>query len=257
MKAALSLLALAFATSTALAAEPVKTTPRAELNALFRVLKKDGSTVIGQVPISTSTASGPLPLIKVNAADALVAANGRCAFNVKYDEVSSVAATGTTNRLYSNDALIAQNSAVDLQAGVLKTVWTQPYLVAGTNNIRIVLNATSATPVTGWVRVEVAGSCNATPATPPVVVIAPGSADWNRLYAAWGYSNYATKQLQGKGYARYAELSAVNAALTTAVNARRIEQPAFASLMARWDALSNDAAFKAAMAKVVPTPDRP
>lgn len=256
MKASIltALLAGLAAASTAQAAEPV-----AQPNALFRVYKADGSTLLGQAVI---TAGGGMPTISVRQADALVMANGRCAFNVKYDEVSPVALKGTTNRLYSNDTLVAQNTAIDLAAGVLRTIWTQPYLFAGVNNVKVVLNADGARPTVGWVRVNVDGTCLAAPPAPKVEpkpspapvppAVVPPSGEWNALYNAWGYSNYATTQLKTKGYARYAELVAVNAELKAAVDAKKIERAAYDKLMARWNAIANDAAFKALMAAVVP-----
>jgi hypothetical protein len=238
----LLLLSLAAACGAAWSAEP-----SSSVNGLFRVVKPDGSTVIGQAVIAA--AGTVMGKINVSDADALVKSNGRCAFNVKYDEVSSVALSNTTNRIYSNDALVAQNTAIDLQAKVVKTIMTQPYLSAGQNNVRVVLNADGAKPTTGWVQVNVSGTCKPV-VTPPAVV--PGSAGWNTLYNAWGYSNYATTQLNGKGYASYADLVKVNADLTTVVNAKKVEQAAYDALMARWNKIANDAAFKALMAKVVP-----
>lgn len=229
-----------------------------QVNALFRVLKADGATVIGQAVIAAS-GSTAMTTINVRQADALVAANGHCAFNVKYDEVSSVALKGTVNRLYSNDTLVAQNTAIDLAAGVLRSVMTQPYLVPGTNNVKVVLNAESKTPSVGWVRINVDGTCKAPETKPPVVTappVTPGSAQWNALYTAWGYSNYGTTQLKGKGYPHYDDLARLNADLTAVVNARRVEAAAYNTLMARWNTIANDPAFKALMAAIVPSSDR-
>lgn len=237
----------------------------------FRIVKPDGSTVIQQAAVSTD---GTPNTMNVNTTDAFVAMNGKCAFNVKYDEISASAATGTVNRIYSNDTLIAQNSAIDLQPGTVRTVWTQPYLSAGQNNVKLVVDANGASPSTAWVRVNVAGTCGAAPApapapkedkkttTPPppppppapapVVKYGPGSTQWNALYNAWGYSNYATTQLKTKGYARYSDLARLNADLTAAVGAKTVDKGAYESLMARWTAFLNDAAFRAAMAAVTP-----
>jgi hypothetical protein len=225
-----------------------------QVTGLFQVLKADGSTVIGQAVVSAgSVAIGEITLAT---ADALVASKGRCAFNVRYNELSQLAATGTTNRLYDNDALVAQNTKIDLAANQLVTVRTQPYLVAGRNNVKLVINAESAAPSIGWVRIHVSGTCGAEappPATPPAVVrYGPGSAEWSTLYNAWGYSNYATTQLRTKGYARYADLATLNANLTTVVNARTVEKPSYEALLSRWNSFTSDAAFKAAMATVVP-----
>lgn len=245
MKFALSLIPLLLAAGLAHAAEPA---PGTEINALMRVMKKDGSTLIAQAPVSRNLSF--IPVIRLNAADALVAANGRCAFNVKLDQVSGHALSGSVDRLYSNDTLIAQPGGIHAEAGQLTTVWTQPYFFAGRNNLRVVLDADGATPVTGWVRVEVAGTCAAAPVA---VWVKPGSGDWNALYNAWGYSNYGTRQLKGKGLGFYDELASINAALTAAVKAGRIERPAWEALMNRWNALLANPDFVAAMKAIVPS----
>jgi len=290
MMKTLTLLSLAVMATAAQASEPAHTTPAPspapksehappapaaapapapQVNAMFRVLKADGSTVIGQALI-TPQGSTAMQTLNVRQVDAIAMANGRCAFNVKYDEISSAAADNTTNRLYSNDTLVAQNTGIALQAGVLRTIWTQPYLYAGTNNVKVVLNADSAHPVTEWVRVNVDGTCGAAPAPAPaasapapaptakppapapvpapVRTISPGSGDWNNLYTAWGYSNYAVTQLKGKGYSGYDALVKVNADLGAVVAAGKVGADAYAALMARWNAIVNDAKFKAAMA---------
>ena len=168
MKTSLTFLISLIAAAAAIAADgPPSPSAPPVVNALFRVLKADGTTVVGQAVVAPG--GGALATINVKQADAIVAANGRCAFNVKYDEVASAALKGTVNRLYSNDTLIAQNSAIDLQAGVLKTIWTQPYLYAGQNNVKVILNATGVNPSTGWVRVNVDGTCGSTVVTPPKV----------------------------------------------------------------------------------------
>ncbi len=263
-------LAAAAAQAVSPAPEPRST---ASVNALFRVLKADGATVIGVAVVTPG--GGALATINVSQTDAIAASNGRCAFNVRYDEVSGVAAKGTINRLYSNDTLVAQNTGIDLQPGVLRSITTQPYLFAGANNLKVVVNAESTGPGVGWVRINVAGDCKtqAAPHTPDPKVIAPvtstpaplpksaatitpTSAPWNALYNARGYSNYATTQLKGKGFARYADLLNLNAALTAAVNARELKASDYEALMARWNALANDAAFKAAMAKILPANGR-
>lgn len=255
------LLTLAAAAAQAATTTTPPPAPSVQVNALFRVLKADGATVVGQAVVTPG--GGALAVVNVNQADAIVAANGRCAFNVRYDEVANAALKGTTNRLYSNDQLIAQNTGIDLQPGVLRSITTQPYLFAGVNNVKVLVNAESPNPGVGWVRVNVAGDCKAavavpkpTPAPAPAPAIVPPGAAWNALTNAWGYSNYATTQLKGKGFARYAELVDLNGALTQAVNARRIDAAAYDKLMARWNALANDPAFKAAMAAIVPAGGR-
>lgn len=48
----------------------------------------------------------------------------------------------------------------------------------------------------------------------------------------------------------------LNTALTNAINAKKISSADYARLMAAWNALQADPAFKAAMAAIVPTPGR-
>jgi predicted flap endonuclease-1-like 5' DNA nuclease len=234
----------------------------------FRIVKPDGATVIQQASMGTSPADQAATL-NVSDKDAFQASNGKCAFNVVYDEVSPVAVTGTTNRLYSNDALVAQNTKIDLQARVVKSVWTQPYLVPGVNNVRIVVNADSPAPGTKWVRVNVAGTCGAAAAKPaeppkpapapakPEVKFAPGSAEWNNLNTIAGYSNYAATQLKSANYPRYADLVKLNAAITAIVNAKVVTQDAYNSTVTAWNTFVTDPQFKTAMAAVVPQSDKP
>lgn len=242
---------------------------------LFRVVKADGATVIQQGNLQNAA----LEVINVSEKDAIASANGRCAFNVKYDVLSSALAS-VTNRLFSNDAAVAVNSNVALSAGVVKTVWTQPYLFAGMNNVRVVVNADSAAPITKWIRVNVDGSCGgkaaSTPATtpnapttpvnggdtppkPPLVVIQfkPGSGEWNNLNNIWGYSNYGVTQLKGKGFGRYDELARLNAAVTGFINAKVVDQGAYNSLMTSWNTFVTDPAFKAAMSAPPTVTDKP
>ena len=194
--------------------------------------------------------------ITVSDKDAFLTALGRCAFNLQYDEVSATPVATSTNRLYSNDALIAQNTQIALEPKAVKTIWTQPYLMAGANNVRLVINADSGAPSTGWVRIHVTGTCGKPAATAPAPVtwVQPGSGDWNRLNNAWGYSNYAVTQLQGRGFAKYDALVRLNAVISAAIKAKKIASADYASLMAAWNALLADPGFKAAMAAVVPKP---
>jgi hypothetical protein len=288
-----------------------------QLGDTFRIVRPDGVTVIQQGQLSAIV----LNAIDVSDQDAFLVSGGRCAFNVKYDETSAVAVTGTTNRLYSNDKLIAQNTRIDLAAGGTRTIWTQPYLAPGANNVRVVVNADGAQPSTRWIRVNVAGSCGAAPAagapaantapatntvsststttskpgegekhgtttpapapaptpvpakqggdarpasppaTPiavpvPVVRYTPGTPQWNNLNLAWGYSNFATKQLMNAGYARYAELARLNAAITAAINAKTVDKATYDSLLASWNTFVNEDKFKQLMAAVLPGSDK-
>jgi hypothetical protein len=246
----------------------------------LRIVNAEGTTVLAQAPLSLGTTG--LSTMTVDARQAFRVAEGRCAFNVKYDERSDVALFGTVNQVYDNDALVAQNSGIDLAPGVLRTVWTQMYLAPGRNNLRLVINAKSDHAVRAWVRVQVNGTCGATttpappappasspthtpeppkattPPPPPAApqVYQPGSTQWQALYNAWGYSNYGRTQLAGKGYAHYDDLVRVNADLGAVVKAGRVEAGTWASLMTRWNAIANDPAFQAAMKAIVPTGDR-
>lgn len=258
--------ALALSAQAGFAADPT-----AHLTGLVRIVKSDGQTAIAQAApmlvAANGTASGAMPQITVSEKDAFISSLGRCAFNFKYDEVSNTAVATSSNRIYSNDTLIAQNTQIALAPKVVKTIWTQPYLFAGANNVKVVVNV-DGVPSTGWVRINVSGSCGKPAAAPvpapvvappapapaPISYIQPGSGDWNNLNNAWGYSNYAVTQLKGKGFTKYDALVKLNATLTAAINARKISTGDYASLMAAWNAMLADPAFKAAMAAIVPTP---
>lgn len=223
---------------------PVSDAPAGpRLTSSFKIVRLDGMTVIQQGTLSTNPAT--MATINVSGSDAFVNGVGRCAFNVRYEEVSSTAVSNTTNRLFSNDTLIAQNTAISLVPNVAKAIVTQPYLFPGLNYVKLVVNAEGKTPATAWIKVNVTGNCG-------TVNFKPGSAEWNKLFLAYGYSNYATTQLKTKNYARYADLAKLNADLTAAVNAKTVEQAAFNSLMSRWNSFLNDPAFNAAMAKLLP-----
>jgi hypothetical protein len=84
------------------------------------------------------------------------------------------------------------------------------------------------------------------------VKFVPGSAEWNNLNAIWGYSNYATTQLRTANYPRYADLTRLNAAVTTIVNAKVVSQEAYNGIAATWNSFVSDPTFKALMAAVVP-----
>jgi hypothetical protein len=219
----------------------------------LRLVLPDGATVIASAALSTGTA---LQTMSVDARKAFLMSNGRCAFNVKYDERSETALFATTNQIYDNDVLVAQNSKIDLAPGVVRTVWTQLYLAPGANNLRLVINTGATTPAKAWVRVQVNGACAATPEPPPTIY-GSGTPQFRALYGAWGYSNYGVKQLQGKGYAKYDALVALNADLGVAVKAGQVEAKAWAALMARWNAIANDPDFQAAIKAVKPTGDTP
>ncbi|KQV53022.1 hypothetical protein ASC95_09635 [Pelomonas sp. Root1217] len=264
--------ATAFASLAFFAQASFAADPTAQLTGLVRIVKSDGKTVIAQAApmlvAANGTATSAMPQITVSEKDAFISSLGRCAFNFKYDEVSATAVATSTNRLYSIDTLIAQNTLIALTPKVVKTIWTQPYLFAGANNVKVVVNV-DGVPSTGWVRINVTGTCGKpaaapapaparpapapSPAPAPLTYIQPGSGDWNNLNNAWGYSNYAVTQLKGKGYAKYDEVVRLNAALTSAINTKKISTGDYASLMAAWNALQADAAFKAAMAAIVPT----
>jgi hypothetical protein len=264
----------AAASATPAAAAVLPTASGPQVSDTFRVVKTDGATIIQQGTMSSSVAS--IPMLTVSESDALAKGVGKCAFNVKYDEISATAASGTTNQIYSNDKLIAINSMIAVAPGVIKTIWTQPYLFAGLNNVRVVVNSAGVAPSTKWIRVYVSGTCGGTTATsttttvtpttttttrttttttvkaPVVVSYVPGSAEWNNLNIVYGYSNYAVTQLKGKGYARYDELVKLNIAVTAAINAKSVTQGAYNSLMTGWNTFVTDPVFKAMMSAVTP-----
>ncbi len=245
--------------SAAFAAEPPPSSS-APIVGIVRLLKADGASVAGQAIV----APGTLPQVGVRAADAVRFADGRCVFNLKIDEVSPVARSATVTRLYAHDALIASVGRLDLAARTLKSFVVQPALPTGLNHVKFVFDAESAKPTVAWVQVRVDGPCVAPPppaptpaSAPPPPPVKPGSGDWNALFNAYGYSNYAVHGLAGKGFGGYDELVSVNAGLVAAVKAGSIGREAWQKLMARWNAIAGNADFKAAMAKVVPGGDRP
>jgi hypothetical protein len=153
-------------TTSTTAPKPVTTTNTSgpdysvpQLGSYFRFVKPDGVTVITGGNMGVNVAAGDV--IAISDKNAIAAGGGRCAFNVKYDEGSLVAFTNTTNRIFSNDVLIAQNTKIDLVPRVVKTIWTQPYFFAGVNNVRVVVNATGSVPSVRWIRVIVNGTCGA------------------------------------------------------------------------------------------------
>lgn len=269
---ALSLATPAFAASTAAATNtPTPSSSGPQLTGTVKIVRLDGMTVIQQGKFGNNvTVADTLTLA---ASDAFVTGNGRCAFNLRYEEASDTALSNSTNRIFSNDTLIAQNTAISLLPKVPKAVVTQPYLFAGMNNVKFVLDADGKAS-TFWVRINVTGTCGSSTTTPPkettptpskppasttppatapvVVSFKPGSAEWNRLFLAFGYSNYAVTQLKAKGYARYTDLVKLNADITAAYQAGSVTATTLSSLMSRWEGFTNEAAFKAAMATVTP-----
>lgn len=258
---------------------PVLSGPQA--GTLFRVVKPDGSTVIQQG--NMAGIGNTVNTINVSENDAFLMSGGKCAFNVKYDDVSATAVASSTNRLYSNDNPIAVNSNIALTAGVVKSIWTQPYLVGGLNNVRVVVNADGVAPSTKLIRVYVAGACGAKPATgttttpvttttpppatgsgakaptppappaPPVVNFTPGSAEWANLTTVYGYTTYAVAQLKGRNYARYTELSSLSAGISASISAKTISQSLYNGLMTSWNTFVTDPAFKTAMSGATAT----
>jgi hypothetical protein len=234
-------------TTTPAPTAPVSSGP--QLTGNIKLVRLDGMTVIQQGKFGSNVAVADT--LTVAASDAFVKGNGRCAFNLRYEETSAAALNNSTNRIFSNDTLIAQNTAITLLPKIARAVVTQPYLFAGLNNVKFVLDADDK-PSTFWVRINVTGTCGSAAPAPVVVSFKPGSAEWNRLFVAFGYSNYGVTQLKTKAYARYADLVKLNADITAAVQAGSVTSTAFASLMTRWDSFLNDAAFRAAMTSVTP-----
>jgi hypothetical protein len=220
-----------------------------QLTGNIKIVRLDGMTVIQQGKFGSNVAVADT--LTVAASDAFVTGNGRCAFNLRYEETSVAALSNSTNRIFSNDTLIAQNTAISLLPKTAKAVVTQPYLFAGLNNVKFVLDA-EGKPSTFWVRINVTGNCGGAAPTPVVVSFKPGSPEWNRLFVAFGYSNYAVTQLKTKGYVRYADLVKLNADIAAAYQSGSITANTLASLMSRWEAFTNEAAFKAAMTTVTP-----
>ncbi len=268
-----SLTKLSLMTSLLIAAQAFAATSTGpQLTGNIKIVRLDGQTVIQQGKFATSPTS--MESINVAASDAFVTGNGRCAFNLRYEEISGTAVSNTTNRIFSNDTLIAQNTAISLVANTGKAVVTQPYLFAGANYVKFAINAEGKEPFTAWVKINVAGTCGSTaptppvitkpvtpkppevtppkPTTPPVMMFKPGSAEWNKLFTAFGYSNYGVTQLKTKAYARYADLVKLNADLTAVVDAKQVEQGRYTSLMARWESFAADAAFRAALSSTAP-----
>lgn len=250
MKSLLVLTTLVLAAAGAMAKNATTDTPRTpretkpSVTGLLRVVKADGNTVVARAMVGAGlNGNGG---VRLRGTDALTAANGVCTFGLRLDEVSSTALTGSVNRFYANDVLLAQTAAADLQAKVMATSSLQLGLPAGTTMLKVVLDADGAQPTTGWARITVDGTCIADPG------ITPSSPAWRTLFNAWGYSNYAVKQLQDKGYAGYDTLVAVNADLAKVVAAKAVSQADYDALMARWNAIAADDAFKALMATVKP-----
>lgn len=243
----------------------------AHVSGSFKIVKPDGQTLVAQAPITPATGASPssIGIIKVKAADAFAYGNGKCAFNVRYEEQSDKGAQDTTNKLYSNDTLVAQNTHIDVKAGEGRSIWTQPYLFAGQNYVKVVVDVGGEHPSVGWVKVVVDGVCQPqptpapgsasapkaeepkkhapSPTAPAAMKYGPGTAQWNSLYGAWGYSNFGVTQLKGKGYKRYAALAALNVDLSQVVKVGSVEQGAYNSLMARWASFTGDADFQALM----------
>lgn len=271
---ALMVAAPAFAATSTVttSTEPTPSTNSAgpQLTGNIKIVRLDGMTVIQQGKFGSNVTVADT--LTVAASDAFLKGNGRCAFNLRYEESSAAALNNSTNRIFSNDMLIAQNTAISLLPKTPKAIVTQPYLFAGLNNVKFVLNAEGKAS-TLWVRINVTGTCGSSTTTPPkeatptlpkppvtstppaptpVVSFKTGSAEWNKLFLAFGYSNYAVTQLKTKSYARYADLVKLNAEAAAAVQAGSVTSSAFASLMSRWESFLNDAAFRAAMTTVVP-----
>src|SRR5262249_29210962 len=94
-------LSLLVGAACASAVEPLAATGP-QVTGSLRIVKSDGATVIAEAPIAP--AGTPMKTLKLSASDAFLSLAGKCAFNVKYDEISATAASNTTNRIYSNDA---------------------------------------------------------------------------------------------------------------------------------------------------------
>ena len=112
--------------------------------------------------------------IVLTEADAFLKSNGKCAFNVAYD-MSNVGTTATPapfkNYIYAQDKVVAINSALTLNSGETRQVFTQPYLPQGTYAVRLSLDAengvaeASDSNNTFIVVVKFEGACGASAAT--------------------------------------------------------------------------------------------
>ena len=82
--------------------------------------------------------------ITLHAADAFLTSNGLCAFNIMYDQanIGAVASGAFANQIFDGTSLISQQSNASLDKGASKMVMTQAYLPPGTNQLRLVLDAT-------------------------------------------------------------------------------------------------------------------
>lgn len=134
--------------------------------------------------------------------DALVRANGRCAFNVNYDMQNNgdSATAAFKNVLQWRDAVVAINSGLVLAAGQSRQISTQPYLAPGTSILSLRLDADNALAESNELNNTVAmtvtlnGTCQAgglpLPSTPPVLTQAdlssPGGLAIGGRSVQWG-----------------------------------------------------------------------
>ncbi|MET3130873.1 hypothetical protein AAKU55_001131 [Oxalobacteraceae bacterium GrIS 1.11] len=82
--------------------------------------------------------------IVLHAADAILASNGQCAFNVVYDLANiGAAATGATfvNQILNGSLVVSQQSGLTLAKGATTLVHTQAYLTPGSNTLRLLVDA--------------------------------------------------------------------------------------------------------------------
>jgi hypothetical protein len=81
--------------------------------------------------------------VTLHAADAILASNGKCAFNIMYDLANAGAAPagGFANQLLAGTSIVSQQTIASLAKGKSMLVMTQAYLVPGVNNVRLLVDA--------------------------------------------------------------------------------------------------------------------
>lgn len=82
--------------------------------------------------------------IVVHAADAVLASNGMCAFNVIYDLANAGAAPAGTpfvNQILDGSTVVSQQSGLTLDKGASRLVYTQAYLAPGSHVLRLLVDA--------------------------------------------------------------------------------------------------------------------
>lgn len=112
--------------------------------------------------------------IMLTEADSFLQSNGKCAFNVSYDEVNIgpvATAPAFANRLRSGATLVSQQTGQHLNAGESKTINTQAYLAPGDQVVSLMLDDGNAVAESNEgnnlfrVKVSLKGRCAGLPLT--------------------------------------------------------------------------------------------